>query len=123
MLGYLSTLRRGTRRFMATCYTTPSSATPIEKSPSRQEIVGAMGCSRQESRSDTLGHLHLKLDFEEADTRVSLIRTLYEWRDSGTEREADLAQFLQMTTTHVQVDYFLSSRWSFRSDFAHLTAR
>ena len=44
-------------------------------------------------------------------------------RDSGTEREADLALFLEMTTTHVQVDYFPSSRWSFRSDFAHLTAR
>jgi len=29
-------------------------------------------------------------------------------RDSGTEREADLALFLEMTTTHVQVDYFPS---------------
>ena len=43
--------------------------------------------------------------------------------DSGAEREADLAQFLEKTTTHVQVDYSPSSRWSFRSDFAHLTAR
>jgi serine/threonine protein kinase len=36
---------------------------------------------------------------------LSIVRVA---RDSGTEREADLAQFLKMTTTHVQVDYFPS---------------